>query len=273
MNNSCPSCGAVYNVAAKDIGRKIKCKKCSSALIVTDRGLEEDDGRPPAADPRSAPAPAPAPAPARGAADDDYEDEDRPVVRKKKEPRVSGPGINPLAALNAIGGISTILFAFGAFLVIVYLFMPLISVASESRAEGGVDQLNQEMKVEARKKLPKGKFDPRELSGEEATAYQAEYEKIKEKYKPKLVEAGDSVEDAKISRKRSLWFDRYGMMFGFIFLMFGSLGYTLQSEGGVIRRIVGAIVLSAQILIIFMVFGAGGCVGTVGDGLKGMGMK
>ena len=38
MNNACPSCGAVYAVTAKDIGRKIKCKKCSSALRVDDTG-------------------------------------------------------------------------------------------------------------------------------------------------------------------------------------------------------------------------------------------
>ena len=52
MNNNCPSCGALYNVASKDIGRRLKCKKCNSALTVTDAGLEMDDGGPPPEDAR-----------------------------------------------------------------------------------------------------------------------------------------------------------------------------------------------------------------------------
>jgi predicted Zn finger-like uncharacterized protein len=263
VNTNCPGCDAVYNVASKDIGRKLKCKKCGMALKVTDAGLEEDrPGGAPASDPKPVPA-------AAAVADDDEEDE--PVVKKGKGSKYSrGPGVNPLAALAGIGGVPTILFGFGAFLVIVYLFMPLISVAAESRADGGVDQLEQEARVEARKKLPKGKTSQRDLTPEEATAYNAEVTKINEKYQPKITEAKEAVEDARISRKRSLWFDRYGMMFGFIFLMFGSLGYLLNPEPG-IRRIVGAIVLMAQIIMIFLVFGAGGCVGTVGDGIKGLG--
>lgn len=264
MNTNCPGCDAIYNVASKDIGRKLKCKKCGMALKVTDAGLEEDRPGAPASDPR----PGSAPAAAVVVADED----DEPVVKKGKGSKYARtPGVNPLAALAGIGGVPTVLFAFGAFLTIVYLFMPLISVASESRADGAVDQLEQEAKVEARKKLPKGKTNPRELTPEEATAYQAELVKINEKYQPKITEAKDSVEDAKISRKRSLWFDRYGMMFGFIFLMFGSLGYLLNPEPG-IRRIVGAIVLLGQLIIIFLVFGAGGCVGTIGDGIKGLGV-
>ena len=43
MNNACPECGAVYAVAEKDIGRRIACKKCHSALVVADEGLVLDE--------------------------------------------------------------------------------------------------------------------------------------------------------------------------------------------------------------------------------------
>jgi predicted Zn finger-like uncharacterized protein len=40
MNNTCPACGAAYNVSARDIGRRISCKKCGTPLAVTDPILE-----------------------------------------------------------------------------------------------------------------------------------------------------------------------------------------------------------------------------------------
>ena len=42
MNSACPTCGAVYAVTPKDVGRKLKCKKCHTALAVTDAGLVVD---------------------------------------------------------------------------------------------------------------------------------------------------------------------------------------------------------------------------------------
>jgi predicted Zn finger-like uncharacterized protein len=271
MNSTCPTCGALYNVASKDIGRKLKCKKCGAALKVTDAGLELDAA--PAAGTGSKPAPVPA------SVDDDRDDRDRdrddrddePVVKKKKGSASRGGGVSldPLALLAKIGGLATIPFAFGAFLVIVYLFMPLISAAAELRAEGGIDRLKHKQEVEKRKALPKGKTTEQELNAEEAKKYQEELEKMKlpEKYAPLYQDARDNLADEQISRKRTLWFDRYGMMAGFIFLMIGSLGYVIQSEAS-IRRTVGAIILCAQMLIIFSMFGAGGCVNTAADSIK-----
>src|SRR5882757_1790236 len=100
MNTSCPTCGALYNVAAKDIGRKLKCKKCNTSLIVTEAGLVVDSG--------TGSAPASAPAPVSAIAVDD--DEEEVVVSKKKgkASKYSGPRTNPL---DAIGGVPTLLFA------------------------------------------------------------------------------------------------------------------------------------------------------------------
>src|SRR2546430_1428854 len=120
MNTACPTCGAIYNVAAKDIGRKLKCKKCNTALKVTEAGLEVDGGTgtaPPAESSKSSPVPA--------AVLEDEGDEE-PVVKKKKGKYERGPGVNPIAA---VGGIPTILFAFGIFLVVVCTSLPRIGEA------------------------------------------------------------------------------------------------------------------------------------------------
>lgn len=40
MNTNCPNCNGPYNINESHIGRKFKCKKCGSALVVTDLGIE-----------------------------------------------------------------------------------------------------------------------------------------------------------------------------------------------------------------------------------------
>ena len=55
--------------------------------------------------------------------------------------------------------------------------------------------------------------------------------------------------------------EMYGMMFGFLILMAGSIGYMMPDQT-LVRRILGTVVLGFQILIIFMVFSAGGGCGT-----------
>ena len=89
MNNSCPSCGAIYNVAQKDIGRRLKCKKCGSSLMVTEAGLEMDGGG-------AVPA-------AVGADDDMYEEE---AVPRSKKKRSSGGGADPVQLFKDYGGVS-----------------------------------------------------------------------------------------------------------------------------------------------------------------------
>ena len=225
MNNTCPSCGAVYNVAQKDIGRRIKCKKCSSALVVTAAGLELEGAGAVAAG---------------GAADDDmYEEDATPRPKKKKS---FGGGTDFVQAFKEYGGVSTLLFAIGAFLVIVFLFSPLISEAAVDRARGAQRraQLELDAKIEKARKVDK-------KTDEDINKMREEFN---EKKAPGLK---DDIENARISTLRDLYFDRYGMMLGFVFLMVGSLGFMGPGQAQ-IRRIVGAIVLCAQVIIIFMVF-------------------
>src|ERR1700688_316407 len=103
MNNACPSCGAVYAVTGRDIGRKLKCKKCSSALIVTDAGLVLDG--PVASAPQSTSRPV-----AVDMEDEDADEAEEVVIVSKGKKGKSrqgrgGPGLGEL--LGKVGGIPT----------------------------------------------------------------------------------------------------------------------------------------------------------------------
>ncbi len=248
MNNDCPTCGAVYNVAAKDIGRKLKCKKCSTALTVTEAGLVVDGPGAPPAPARSGPAPA-------AAGDEDFDDE--PLVKKKKNKfeRAPSSGVNPLVA---IGGIPTILFAFGVFLVIVFTSLPIIGGAATRRANASVDKLKLEQNTKIKNLIPKGK-KLSDLTSDEVKKYEDDQKKINDEYEKQLTEAALDAEKTKISNIRDEWLERYGQMFGFVFLSFGCLGY-LRSEQPLTLRIVAAVILGAMMLIMFLTFG-GGCSG------------
>jgi predicted Zn finger-like uncharacterized protein len=244
MNNTCPSCGALYNVASKDIGRRIKCKKCSSALIVTEAGLEEEGAA------SAAPAPAPrSPAPASPAPD--Y-DEEPPIEKKKKRDRPAGPSINPLAMLEKIGGLSTIIFAFGVFLVIVFTSFPVIGSAGTRRANAYVDKLKLEQATEVKNLFPKGKKIS-DLTSEELKRIEDDTKKINEKYEKQLTDATLDAERTKIGNIRDEWMEMYGLMFGFILVAFGCIGY-LRTEQPLTLRIVAAVVLGALLLLMFMKF-------------------
>lgn len=255
MNNTCPSCGAVYNVAAKDIGRRIRCKKCATGLVVTDAGLEIDDA-------------SVAPVPTRGSASpphppsqfQDLDDEPAPRRggRDRGKPARGGLAFDPLQLFKDFGGVPTLLFGFGAFLVIVFLFMPIIGNAAVSRAEGARERLDLDWSIQLRK-LQKDKKSPEDI--------EAAREKFFKDNDRDRVEDGVSFE--RVSNKRARWFEMYGMMFGFLFLMAGSLGY-MMPEQTTVRRILGTVVLGAQVLIIFLIFavGGGGC-GGGGAALKG----
>lgn len=264
MNNSCPSCGAVYNVAAKDVGRKIKCKKCSSPLLVSDVGLVVDSM--PAAAPMYSPPPAVTFTPSTVVVDDFAVDDDAAVVAPKRNPAAakparaySGSGSGGVA-MGGIGGVPTILFGLGTFLVIFFAFMPIIGQAAIDRAKAGVDRVKLDADSRAKRFLPKGKTTIAELTPEERTKFLEDTKKIQEEMPKLMGEAQDNYDQTKNSNTRSVWLERYGLMFGFLFLSFGCIGY-LRTEQPLALRVVAAVVLSAALLMIFTSALAGGCAG------------
>lgn len=253
MNNACPSCGAIYNVAMKDVGRKIKCKKCSASLRVTEKGLEEDDGR---ATDEPKPA-AVAEADDRDRDRDDRDEDDRPLKKPKREKGPRGPGVDPMAVLATIGGIPTLVFAFGVFLVVVFTAMPVIGLAGTDRANAYVDKLKLEQATKEKALLPKGK-KLTDLSPDELKKYDDDTKKVREDYEKQISEAGMDAERTKIGNRRDVWMEMYGLMFGFIFLSFGCIGY-LRTEQPLVLKILAAVVLAVMLIIMFGKFG--GCTG------------
>jgi predicted Zn finger-like uncharacterized protein len=253
VNTSCPTCGAVYNVAAKDIGRKLKCKKCSTALKVTDEGLEVDAGTGSSA-PVSDPKPAPAPA---AVADEEADEDEAPRKKKGKDrdekPAYRGPRTNPI---EAIGGIPTVLFGFGVFLVIVFTSFPIIGASGSKRATAYVDKLKLEQASKIKNLIPKNK-KPGDLTSDDMKKIEDESKKINDDYEKQIIEAQLDAERTKISNIRDEWMEMYGLMFGFLFVAFGCIGY-LRTEQPLTLRIVAAVVLGAMMLIMFSKFG-GGC--------------
>jgi predicted Zn finger-like uncharacterized protein len=247
MNSACPSCGAVYAVTPKDVGRRLKCKKCKTALAVSDAGLVVDTPS------SSAPAVVATPA-------DDFDTGDELVsTRGKKARRFSGPagpGVGELIA--RIGGIPTLLFGLGTFLVIWFTFMEPIGQAANRRADAAIDKLKLERDQKIKKLLPKGKKE-HELNEDERKKFQEDSKKITDDYEKQLETAQEDAQGTRISNQRSVWFDKYGQLFGFIFLAFGSIGY-LRTEQPLVMRIVAAVVLGLMLLLIFSL-AVGGCGG------------
>lgn len=249
MNNACPSCGAVYAVTAKDVGRKIKCKKCGSALRVDDTGLVMAD----------APAAPPPPPPARPAAaavmEDDFGDvgDDAPVVssKNKKARRYSG-GEGDL--LKKIGGIPTILFSVGLIMVLWFTFQSgPIAEASLARSAMGPKKLQMEM-----------------ASDLEATKGDAEKaKKVMESYEKKNKDASKEAAESVIDTIRGVKWDRYGQLFGFVLLAFGCVGY-LRTEQLPVMHYAAAVILAGMLLAVFGQ--ATGCSGH-GDSIMNLGGK
>jgi predicted Zn finger-like uncharacterized protein len=248
MNNACPSCGAVYAVAPKDIGRTIRCKKCSAGLRVDDTGLVEDEA----------------------AASENEADEGAPRAKKRRftaEDRAKLAGV-----LDKIGGVPAALFGLGVFLTIWFFFQQTISApngASDNSAKASAARVKLDMDQEVRK-LEDGA--PEQPEGDDAKAMEEyankkrEFDKgalkkrkeIEKKYRPKLNDANDDYARTQISSAKGLWWDQYGLMFGFLFLSFGCVAY-LRTDGNLVLRIVAGTILTLLFLVIFGKFS--GCRG------------
>lgn len=253
MNNACPSCGAVYAVALKDVGRKIKCKKCGSSLRVAEKGLVLDQPEPEEEE---------APVAAAEAEEEENFDEDvAPRSKKGKKgnrDRGSGGGMNVGAMLGKMGGIPTILFGFGVFLVIFFTFMSKIGEAAILRADAGVIKVQTEMqtRLEAAGTV-KGKDNAAPSADDLKKAADAQAA-VRKDFEPRLKDAQESAQAEKINNIRGIWSDRYGVMFGFILVAFGCIGY-LRTEQPLVMRIVAGVILSFMMMVVFSSFG--GCGG------------
>jgi hypothetical protein len=262
MNNICPNpgCGAVYNITPQHVGRRLICKKCAAPLLVTDYGLQVEAGAPAGVPPAEG-APFPPHAPELPAA---------PPPAPRRGP--SGP--NPFTRfLDWVKGVevATWLFGVGAFLVIMYVFFPIIDQAVVNRRSALIkagenrqarllteyklkdDQLREqyELKDKEAKEPPSAEEMKRRQKEREDEQKRRQKESV-EWEKEKLALKSD-VDDADIGARRASYWYFYGMMLGFLLLSFGALGYVHPSQP-LPRRILGAVVLVALLLSIFQAF-------------------
>ena len=246
MRNDCPSCSTVYAVTPQDVGKRIVCKQCGAALIIAGDGFRLDSSVPASAAPKADATKS------KSRRDDDADDEDE--LESKKEPvRAEKPAGGDLDRVKEFFlksvDIPTILFGIGAFFILTFLFFPMIGKAKHDRRIGALAEEKLDMEVEIRKL--------REKSGNEERI-----KKIEEEWTKRLPVLEADVKYAEISNQRSGYFDKYGLLFGFIILMVGSLGM-IRSDTHLVKRIFGASVLGLQMLIVFSGL-LGGCRGLPG---------
>jgi hypothetical protein len=97
------------------------------------------------------------------------------------------------------------------------------------------------------------------LTEDERKKYQEDAKKIREDYEKQMETAQEDADSTQINNVRSVWFDKYGQLFGFIFLAFGCIGY-LRTDQPLVMKIVAAVVLGLMLLMIFSL-AVGGCGG------------
>jgi hypothetical protein len=217
VNKQCPSCGTPFNLGPQDDGKRFSCFKCSSSLLVTRTGLQLAAPGAPSA------------------------------IGVDPLPSASLAGQRPTAgAFRTLGKLAdgpTWCFAVGAFLVIVFLFFPLINRAKVERAKALVDAGKH--KVERMEREIKQKGKDVSISDEER------FRKVKESWVRDKENLEDDAREIELDSQRSDYLYTWGMMLGFLFLAAAALGY-LNPAQPAIRRVVGAIVIVAEVLLIFM---------------------
>jgi DNA-directed RNA polymerase subunit M/transcription elongation factor TFIIS len=237
MNNACPECGAIYAVAEKDIGRRIACKKCNAALIVTEKGLEHDG-------------PDAAPSKREDASERDRgRDRDDGGRRRRgrnddmdERPRKQrGPGVGEM--LNKFKGmldVATWLYAIGLFLTIYSFFTPQLDTANVASRMGdqvnaAIDDAVDEREVNS-KNDGKPSEDDRKTREKTKKAYEKEMPRLKEKYGY-----------AQASAMKAQWGNIYLRIIGLTLLAFGSIGY-LVGEQLQTKRVLGAVTIGFILL-------------------------
>jgi hypothetical protein len=221
MNNLCPGCQTAYSVQPQHVGRRITCKKCGAGLVVEADGLHMTSPPTPPAPPEENPLAAETPplveeAPAR-------------ISKPRRSFNFTEFWQNSREALSTSG------FGAGTFLVILFAFLPVIDQAKVTRAQARV---REEGGIPGQKSV----ISPIGPSG-----------KAEQPSKSKGLDIAErALEDAENSaNSMHYWYD-WGMLFGFLLLAGGSLGF-LGSPNAQIKRVLGCIILASQLILVFII--------------------
>ena len=154
------------------------------------------------------------------------------------------------------GLVSLILFGVGAVIVILFLFLPLTDFARAVGKQAAIDQ------GEARQKRKEGRSARKEPEaikdevddGKKTPDKEAKSAKeVAEKWAKEKKQLQEDKEDAQYGAMRKQSFYTWGMLFGFIILAVASILFLTPGQPRV-RRVVGAVVITTQMLLVFFTF-------------------
>ncbi len=149
--------------------------------------------------------------------------------------------------------IFTWVFGAGAWLVIFFLFLPLLDLANVKNrnaaiTEGELNLLRkrEEARLKEVEKDPKAAAKAEEERAKQEAKERKEWDREKVKLQAR-------VDAAEIKVQKARYWYTWGMLFGFLVLAVGALGFLHPSQTTA-RRVVGGIVLAAEVLVIFVYF-------------------
>lgn len=260
MRNACPTCQTVYAVTAADVGRKIVCTRCNAALVIDEDGFRLQDatdkgksGPPPKLAERKKPA---EPRKAK-TVDGDDEDKDSTVdteemddIRRRAKGRAveeddddeddeDDPAPDRMGLFRKYVDIPTGVFAVGVVLVLWFLFMPLVGSAKLKWYTARIDDEQLAHDTELKRLKEKG-------PAENVTKSEDDWRKRKEKLDA-------DVQWVQINNRQTEYWDRYGMLGGFIFTALGAIGL-LMTHQPTVKKVVGAVVVCAMMILVFVNF-------------------
>ncbi len=246
MINLCPQrgCDACYDLGSSDVGRTFRCLKCDALLEVEQRGLKVLASSGEGPEPRAARA--------------------SPSTRQENS-RMSSIVREGNSGGGILGLLATCVFTFGALLVILFLFLPIIDQAYVSRQAAVIDagerrerRLDEELRTKQRERLRDEKPDP-DLKGKDDSRSKREQEenddrkKDREKWDKRKKVLENEVEDTRTGARRADYVYSIGMLFGLLTLAVGAIAFLAPSQSTP-RKVVGAIVITVQMVVIFMLY-------------------
>jgi hypothetical protein len=172
----------------------------------------------------------------------------------------------------------TALFAAGTVLIIIFVFLPILDLSRISWEEGRksaasqpVNQAHREVNALQKKRLNKKQdFDEQPVKNpdkgpkkdeKEEKGKKAELEKLEKRveeaqkdYDRELPNLENNIESARNHAALAQYPYKWGMFAGYLLLAIGSIGY-LHPGQNTTRRVVGGVIICAQVVLIFWVFG------------------
>lgn len=259
MRNACPTCQTVYAVTPADVGRRITCTRCNANLVIDEDGFRLADGTGgsksvPPPPPRTDPEPAERKRSSRRARVDDDEpkrepakDEPKPRRRRDKDDEdqdeddddTPKPSVNAGELFQKYLDIPTVVFAVGVVVVLWFLFAPLLGSADQRWHAARIEDEQLTHEAEVKKLKDEGKADV-------VTKREEEWRKRKEELERRQARVG-------IGNRQAEYWNRFGLLGGFVVTALGAVGL-LMSHQTRVKRVVGAVVVIALLLIVFLSF-------------------